>query len=102
MKNKTTAWDTAEFLDNEAEIEEYLKVSMETGDPKLIIKAFGNASRAYGMLKLARETGLNRESLYRSLSGEREPKFTTIFKVADSLGYRLSLTPKVNRHQVKL
>ena len=69
-KIKTKTWDTAEFLNSEAEIEEYLNVTVESGDPKLIVKALGNAARAYGMLKIAKKTKLGRESLYKSLSGK--------------------------------
>jgi probable addiction module antidote protein len=46
------------------------------------------------MAKLAESLGLNRESLYKSLSREGNPSFMTIAKVLDSLGYKLHITPK--------
>jgi len=44
------------------------------------------------MTKIAKETGLNRESLYKSLSGDGNPKFTTISKVSKALGCKLAIT----------
>jgi probable addiction module antidote protein len=42
--------------------------ALETGDASYIAKAMGVVARAKGMTELARETGLSREQLYRSLS----------------------------------
>ena len=47
------------------------------------------------MTEIARETGLNRENLYKSLSGEGNPKFTTISKVSKALGCKLGHTPNI-------
>ncbi|MGD0961582.1 MAG: addiction module antidote protein [Methylomonas sp.] len=42
---------------------------------------------------MARETGLSRESLYRSLDGEHIPSFDTILKVTKALGINLHTKP---------
>jgi probable addiction module antidote protein len=47
------------------------------------------------MAQIARELNLARESLYRSLSPEGNPSFSTIVKVLDKLGYQLSIKQKV-------
>ena len=44
------------------------------------------------MTQVARDTGLSRESLYKALSGERAPDFSTILKVLRALGLRLHAT----------
>jgi probable addiction module antidote protein len=41
------------------------------------------------MAKVASGAGLSRESLYKSLSGERTPDFATVLKVMKSLGLKL-------------
>jgi probable addiction module antidote protein len=41
------------------------------------------------MTKLAKDTGLGRESLYKALSGEGNPSFGTILKVIKALGLKL-------------
>ncbi|WP_410575916.1 addiction module antidote protein [Bacillus sp. SIMBA_006] len=46
-------------------------------------------ARAKGMTQVAKDAGLSRESLYKALSGERAPDFSTILKVARALGLRL-------------
>ena len=45
------------------------------------------------MTQLAKETGLDRESLYKALSGEGNPSFSTILKVISALGIRLHAEP---------
>lgn len=42
------------------------------------------------MMQIARETGLAREALYRSLSAQGNPSFATVVKVARALGVRLT------------
>ena len=37
--------------------------------------------------------GLSRESLYKSLSGERAPSSDTLFKVMRALGLKLTVQP---------
>jgi probable addiction module antidote protein len=46
------------------------------------------------MAKIAKELGLNRESLYKSLSRDGNPSFATIAKVLDVLGYRIEIKQK--------
>ena len=62
-------------------------------DPGLLAGALGDIARASGMTQLAKDTGLSRESLYRSLSGERAPSSDTLFKVLKAMGLQLSVHP---------
>src|SRR3546814_11076776 len=80
-KVKTRPFDVSNYLNDEADIAAYLQVAIEDGDPALLAAALGDIARARGMTQLARETGLSRESLYKSLSGERAPSSDTLFKV---------------------
>ncbi len=43
------------------------------------------------MSNIAKETGLNRESLYKSLSGDGNPAFSTIKKITKALGCKLAV-----------
>ncbi len=67
---KTRPLDVSNYLKDEADIAAYLQVATEDGDPALLAAALSDIARARGMTQLARETGLSRESLYKSLSGE--------------------------------
>lgn len=93
-KSKTRAFDAANYLDTEEDIAEYLRQVLVDNDPVELAAALGDIARARGMSKLAADTGLSRESLYKSLSGERAPSSDTLFKVIRGLGFEISLTPK--------
>lgn len=56
-----------------------------------IARNLGDIAKVRGMSQLARETGLSRENLYRSLSGEGRPEFATILKVSRALGFSMAL-----------
>ena len=88
-KVKTRRWDAAEHLKSEADMAAYLEAALEDGDPAVIAAALGDIARAKGMSEIARETGLGRESLYKALSPEGNPEFSTVLKVVRALGLRL-------------
>lgn len=90
---KTRPFDMANYLNSEEEIAEYLRQVLEDNDPAELAGALGDIARARGMTQLARDTGLSRESLYKSLSGERAPSSETLFKVIHAMGFKLSLEP---------
>ena len=92
---KTQAFDAANYLHTEQDMALHVQLAMEEGDPALVAAALGDIARAKGMSQLARETGLSRESLYKSLSGERIPNTETIFKVIKALGLKLTVTPAI-------
>lgn len=95
MTLKTSKWDSAEHLQTREDIAFYLEACLDEAgdDAAFITKALGNVARAQGMAQLAIDTGLGRESLYKSLSGDGNPSFATIVKVLHSLGMRLHIEP---------
>ena len=90
-KTETSRYDVAEHLRTPEEMAAYLEACLEeaNGDAAFIAKALGDIARAKGMAQVARDTGLSRESLYKALSGERNPGFDTILKVVAALGLKL-------------
>ena len=94
-ESKTTKYDVAEYLRTPQEMAAYLEACIEeaNGDAAFVAKALGNIARAKGMTEIARETGLSRESLYKSLSGERSPSFETVLKVIAALGLKIHTEP---------
>lgn len=92
MSHTTTrAYDVAAQLRTPEEMALYLDACIEEsdGDAAFIAKALGDIARAQGMSRVARDAGLSRESLYKALSGTRNPDFATVLKVARALGLRL-------------
>ena len=95
MTIKLRKWDSAEHLKTEEDMQGYLQACIEEApnDAAFIAKALGTIARARGMTQLSKETGLGRESLYKALSGEGNPSFATVAKVARALGLKLALIP---------
>jgi probable addiction module antidote protein len=91
MSNLTT-FDIAEYLDDNNVIAEYLTQVMQEGDMDELLEAIGNIAKAKGMSQIAKDTGLGRESLYKSFTPGAHPKFETVTKVLHSLGVKLQAT----------
>ncbi|MBB4955950.1 adenine-specific DNA-methyltransferase [Agrobacterium vitis] len=70
-----------------------LNAALASGDATRIMNVLGAIARDRGMSQIARETGLARESLYRSLDAGGNPEFVTVMKVLSSLGVRLEAKP---------
>lgn len=93
MAVNVSTWDASEYLETEEDIAAYLNAVVEEGDPALLQAALGDVAKARGMSSIARESGVSRESLYKSLSAGGNPSFQTISKVSRALGLQMSFTP---------
>jgi probable addiction module antidote protein len=92
MAIRTTPFDSTEFLGSDEAVGAYLEEALETADPAFIAQALGTIARVRGMSQIAKQTGLSRESLYKALSAEGNPEFSTVTKVMQALGLRFSVT----------
>jgi probable addiction module antidote protein len=92
-KKKTTykAFDAAAYLDNDAVIAEYLSAAAEDRNPEVFVAALGNVAKARGMAQIAKDAGLGRESLYKTLSADAHPRFETINSVLHALGVEFAV-----------
>jgi probable addiction module antidote protein len=70
----------------------YLDAALQENDPALLAAALGDVARAKGMTRLARDTGLGRESLYKALSLQGNPELGTVMKIVRSLGLKLHVS----------
>ena len=52
-----------------------------------------SSMQAKGVSQIARDAGLRRESLYKTLSAEGKPEFATIMKVIAALELQLHASP---------
>lgn len=86
-------FDMAEHLEDEQAIIEYLTIVLEENDTAAFLDALNTVARARGMTQIAKEAGVNRESLYKSLSDGAAPRFDTITKVLNALGIKLVPAP---------
>ncbi|MEB3165915.1 MAG: addiction module antidote protein [Cyanobacteriota bacterium] len=89
----TTLWDPATHLNSIDDVAAYLQAALEDGDAQLVAAALGDIAKARGMTQIARESGLGRESLYKSLSSSGNPELATVLKVISALGLQLHVSP---------
>jgi probable addiction module antidote protein len=89
-KERFSRYDTADYLKSEEDMVAYLEACLEEApdDPALIAAALGDIARARGMVRLAKDTGLTREGLYKALSKDGNPSLGTVLKVMKALGLR--------------
>lgn len=95
-KTVTTPYDTAEYLRTPEERALFLEIMIEetNGDPVWIMRALNTIARSEGMTNVSRKSGLSRENLYRSLSGNKKPEFGTILKVMAALGLQFHVVAR--------
>lgn len=91
MTLKTKTFDIAEHLNSPEDIRLFLQEIAATGDESDFIHALNTAARAMGMTEVAKKAGVTRASLYKSLSDDGSPKFSTISKVTKALGCKLAI-----------
>lgn len=88
-------FDAAEYLQSDEDCAAYLQACLEQApdDASVFAKALGDIARARGMLQLAKDTGLTREGLYKSLSEQGNPSLSTVMKVMHALGLQMHIGP---------
>ena len=91
-KAEVTNFDITQYLDNNKVIAEYLSQILADGDMDELLEAIGNIAKAKGMSQIAKETGLGRESLYKTFHKGTKPKFDTIMKIMNSIGVKIQVS----------
>jgi probable addiction module antidote protein len=91
-KLELAPFDASEYLDNEEVIAEYLAIALKDPDPDMFLQAVANVAKARGITKVAKASGLGRESLYKALAPGAKIRYETVRKLLDSLGMHLTVT----------
>ncbi|MDR3346125.1 MAG: putative addiction module antidote protein [Campylobacteraceae bacterium] len=87
--------DMSQHLTDNKMIEWYLNEVLERGDEAEFKRALGYIAKAKGMTAVAKDINVSRESLYKSLNGQRSVGIDTVFKLLKNLG--ITLSAKVSR-----
>lgn len=95
-------FDMAEQLRDEDDIADYLSLVLEEGDSDEFIRALGHIAKARGMTRIARDSGLGRESLYKALREGAQPRFDTIQKILKALNIELRASTRDHSPKVSL
>jgi probable addiction module antidote protein len=90
MANKTSSYRESLLaaLADPTEASAYLNAAIEDS-PESFLKALKNVAQARQMAKVAKDAGIQRETLYRSFSEQGNPTFETLSSVLGALGMRL-------------
>lgn len=93
MKKGFSKWHVLDHLKTDKDIRNYLNAALAdyANDPSFIITALSDVAHARNMNQLAKDAGLSRSGLYKALSGEGKPEFSTIMKVMHALGVQLRM-----------
>ena len=91
-------FDAAEYLQSDEDCAAYLQACLEQApdDASVFAKALGDIARARGMMQLAKDTGLTREGLYKSLGEQGNPSLSTVMKVMHALGLQMHIGPQTS------
>ena len=94
MTETFTRWNAADHFTSKEDVLLYLEACTEEdpGDGSLIRAALNDIARSQNMSQLAREIGMSREGLYKALSENGNPSFTTVMQITRALGMRLRIT----------
>jgi probable addiction module antidote protein len=90
--SKTTSYRQSllNALQDPVEASAYLNAALDDS-PKAFLKALKNVAQARQMTRVAKDAGIQRETLYRSFSGQGNPTFETLSSVLEALGMKLSI-----------
>ncbi|MBB1513265.1 putative addiction module antidote protein [Tessaracoccus sp. MC1627] len=90
---KSTPFDAADYLDGIDDVPSYLEIALEESaeDPTAVPRALGVIARSQNMSELARRVGMSRDGLYKALSDQGNPTWSTVLKVTNALGLRFTL-----------
>lgn len=88
-------FDPADYLEGIDDVAAYLEIALEESaeDPTAVPRALGVIARSRNMSELARRVGMSRDGLYKALSEQGNPTWSTILKITAALGLRLRLEP---------
>lgn len=93
MSEKYQRFDAADYLKDLDDVAVSLEVALEDSaeDPSAVPHALGIIARSQNMSGLARRVGMSRDGLYKALSEDGNPTWSTILKVTNALGLRFEL-----------
>lgn len=99
---KTRPFDVSEYLTDSDSIQIYLQDMLEEGGIESLQKALGDVAKASGMTKLAEDTNLGRQNLYKALTLNSSPKFETINKIIEALGFKIAIVKSKQEESVEV
>ncbi len=96
MTEKSASYETGlrEVLADPKEAAAYLNAALKDGSQEVFLLALRDVVAARGLARVARDTSLNRENMYRILSEKGNPQLSSLKALLHSLGLRLAVEPE--------
>lgn len=94
--NDLVPFDAADYPDSEKVVAEHLNAALEHSNPDVFLGALLAVAKVHGMAKLAQDTGLSRESLYKALKPGVKARYDTVRRVLHALGVTFQVLPTVS------
>ncbi len=76
---------------NPDEAAAYLNAALEENDREIFLLALRDVAEAHSFSRVAQQTTLNRENLYRMLSSSGNPQLSSLTTLLQSVGLRLAV-----------
>lgn len=93
MNTDLAQWDTAANLTTAKHVAAYLQAAFDDGDPALVSLALGNVAQAPALAEIAASAGVSRDTLYKALTEQGDPRLTTFIGVMKALGLKIVAEP---------
>ena len=88
---KTKPFEFASNIESREDVALYLSVFLEENNVDGLTQALHHLAKAKGLSNITKETGLNLQRLYRTLTAEDKPKLETVVKIIHALGCKLTI-----------
>jgi len=94
-KERSVKYSPTDYLKTKEDMVEYLNAAIEDGNERVLLMALRNVVDALGgMTRLAKGTGLTRESLYRTLSENGNPRLSSLVAMLHYMDLELAVRPR--------
>lgn len=91
MAIKTMPYPFLKHVESEEDARDFLVIMVEENGIQGLVQGLNLLAKHKGMSTIAKIAGVNRQSLYRSLSEDGNPKLETIDKIVRALGFKLTV-----------
>ncbi len=97
MATRTYSETLHEALKDPRDAAAYLEAALNEEDEEGFLLALRTVAEIHGIADVAKRAGVGRESLYKTLSENGNPKLRTLVSVLHGIGLRLSFEPENSR-----
>ena len=95
MAITTTAWNSAEHLKTEEDIQLYLEACLDEadGDSESLIHALNVIARAKNLGEIDKDSSLRNDALYEAITTDNSLTFAMVVKFVNTLGFKVTIEP---------